>query len=146
MYNPDIHHRRSNRLRKYDYNAVGAYFVTVCVHGRECLCGEIAAGEMRLNEAGRVITAIWQALPERFAHIELDEFLVMPNHVHGIIVITDVVGALLAAPDDSISDSEPGAASSAPTLGRIMRAFKSIAAFEVNRVLDRQGQPSSPMS
>ena len=141
MFNPDIHHRQSTRLREYDYAGAGAYFVTVCVHERECLFGDIREDTMRLNEAGRIVESIWQAVPKRFPNVRLDEFRIMPNHFHGIIVITDVVGALLAAPDISSSDSKQGAASSAPTLGKIMRMFKSISAIQVNLVLDRQGQP-----
>jgi REP element-mobilizing transposase RayT len=86
-FNPDIHHRRSIRLRDYDYSQVGAYFVTICAWQRECLFGEIVDGEMRLNEMGRIICAVWNDLPNHYRHVELDEFVAMPNHVHGIIVI-----------------------------------------------------------
>jgi putative transposase len=142
-YNPDIHHRRSIRLGEYDYSANGAYFVTICVQGRECLFGVIAGGEMRLNDAGQMVKEVWKGLPGRFPTMVLDEFVVMPNHVHGIICI---VGAPLAAPgfesDQKGRGAESkGAASSARTLGQIMRAFKSISAIGVNRLLRRQEQP-----
>ncbi len=130
------------------------YFITVCVHERECLFGSICDGEMTLNEAGRMAGAVWQKMPERFPNAMLDEFRIMPNHFHGIICITDGVGAPLAAPgfdshefNKGAASSAPtigknqGAASSAPTLGKIMRAFKSISAIEANHILDRQGQP-----
>ena len=113
-YNPDIHHRRSIRLREYDYAGAGAYFVTVCAHERQCLFGGIREGVMTLNEAGMIVESVWQALPDRFPQIVLDEFVVMPNHFHGIVVIQNA-GALLVAPDVSNSDSKPGAASSAPS-------------------------------
>jgi putative transposase len=87
MYNPEIHHRRSIRLRDFDYSTNGAYFVTICTQGRECLFGGICDGEMISNEAGRIITQIWTALAAKFPEIVLGEFVIMPNHFHGIICI-----------------------------------------------------------
>src|SRR5208337_4586349 len=109
-YNPEIHRRRSIRLRGYDYSSSGAYFVTVCIKNKECLFGEIVDGMMRLNHAGELIREIWEALPKRYDDIDLDSFVVMPNHVHGIIVLIDTsaVGAGLALP------IRKGAASNAP--------------------------------
>jgi REP element-mobilizing transposase RayT len=86
-YDPQKHHRRSIRLKGYDYSQAGAYFVTIITHDRARLFGEIAEGDMRLNDAGRMIWAEWDALPLRFPTIELDAFVVMPNHVHGIMVL-----------------------------------------------------------
>jgi REP element-mobilizing transposase RayT len=85
-YNPEIHHRRSVRLREYDYSAAGAYFVTICVQGRECLFGEIADGTVRLNVAGQMIEQCWLQLPERFSQVEVDEYVIMPNHFHGSLL------------------------------------------------------------
>jgi len=93
-YNPDIHHRRSIRLQGYDYSSPGAYFVTMCTHNRECLFGEIANGKMRLNELGKIASQCWLAIPDHFPHARLGAFVIMPNHVHGIIWIVDnIVGA-----------------------------------------------------
>jgi putative transposase len=139
-YNPDKHHRRSIRLRGYDYTQAGAYFVTICTRNRECLFGDVVNGEMRLNDAGQIVKQIWAALPQRFSSITVDESIVMPNHFHGIIVVHNiiVVGAGLALPS---SAPIQGAASSAPTLGDLIRTFKSISAIRVNRVVDRTGCP-----
>lgn len=87
-YNSEIHRRRSIRLKKYHYFQQGAYFVTICTQNHECLFGEIVDGKMRLNDAGNVIRNVWDGLTIRFEFLELDEFIVMPNHIHGIIVIT----------------------------------------------------------
>ncbi len=65
-YNPGKHHRRSIRLRRYDYAQAGAYYVTFCTHNRECLFGDVADGEMRLNDAGRMVLQVWEEMPERF--------------------------------------------------------------------------------
>jgi putative transposase len=86
-YNPDIHHRRSIRLRNYDYSLPGAYFVTVCTQDRACLFGNVADDTMRLNDAGRMIEQWWFELNRKFPTVETDEFVVMPNHFHGIVVI-----------------------------------------------------------
>jgi REP element-mobilizing transposase RayT len=97
-YDPDIHCRRSIRLPEYDYSSGGAYFVTFCVHGRECLFGDITDETMRLNDAGQIVERGWLGLPERFPQVALDEFVIMPNHFHGIVLINDLVGAPLGAP------------------------------------------------
>ena len=90
-YNPDIHHRRSIRLREYDYAAAGAYFVTICAQGRACLFGEIRDHAMVPNAAGRMLVDVWRELSVHYAGVDVDTHVVMPNHFHGIIILT--VGA-----------------------------------------------------
>lgn len=92
MYNPEKHHRGSIRLKGYDYTREGGYYFTICCHQRRCLLGEIKDGAMHLNLVGATVKAVWDSLPRHFPFIELDAFVVMPNHVHGIIVITDSPG------------------------------------------------------
>ncbi|MBU0655046.1 MAG: transposase [Gammaproteobacteria bacterium] len=87
-YNPDIHHRRTIRRREYDYSQRGAYFMTICTRDRECLFGEIVNETMHMNEYGRIIAEEWAALTEVQDAIEIGEFVVMPNHFHGIIIFT----------------------------------------------------------
>ena len=91
IFNPDIHRRRSIRFQGYDYSQAGAYFITICTQNRECMFGEIVDGKMVLNHAGKMIQTVWDEIPIHYAGIETDEFVVMPNHIHGIIII--VVGA-----------------------------------------------------
>jgi putative transposase len=104
---PDQHRRRSIRLREYDYSQTGLYFLTICAWQREPVLGEVIDGTMWLNEAGVVVREAWAALPDRFPTVALDAFVVMPNHVHGIVALGAIpvaerdagsVGALLAAP------------------------------------------------
>jgi hypothetical protein len=98
-YDAAKHHRRSIRLPGRDYRSPGADFVTICVQGGQCLVGEVMDGEMRLNEWEEIAWNCWQAIPEHFPHFELDAWVVMPNHLHGIIAITGpVVGAQHAPP------------------------------------------------
>ena len=88
-YNPQKHHRRSIRLKGYDYTAPGAYFVTICTQDHVLMFGQVVEDEMRLNPYGRVVDTYWSRIPRHFPHVTLDAWVVMPNHVHGIIVITD---------------------------------------------------------
>ncbi len=84
-YNPEIHNRRSIRLKEYDYSQQGAYYVTICVKNREYLFGSIHNREIVLNDAGQMVCKWWNELVHKFNNIELDEFVIMPNHMHGII-------------------------------------------------------------
>jgi REP element-mobilizing transposase RayT len=86
-FNPDIHHRRSLRLKHYDYSQSGAYFVTICTHHRECLFGEIVDGKMQLNDAGRMAEKWLKELENKYPHITCCPFICMPNHVHLIVAI-----------------------------------------------------------
>ena len=84
------HHRKSIRLRNYYYSQEGSYFITTCTQNRECLFGSIVDGEMRLNVAGQLIQLVWDEISLFYPGIENDKFVIMPNHVHGII---NIVGA-----------------------------------------------------
>ena len=85
--NQTIHHRRSIRLKGYDYTQDGAYYVTIVTHGRRILFGDIVDCEMQLNDTGQLIANAWEWLAARHSYVELDSYVVMPNHLHGIIVI-----------------------------------------------------------
>jgi REP element-mobilizing transposase RayT len=81
-YNPNIHHRKSIRLKGYDYAQAGLYFITICVQNRACLFGNIHNGEMILNEYGQIAFDEWMKTPEIRPNVDLGEFIVMPNHIH----------------------------------------------------------------
>lgn len=126
LFNPQIHHRRSLRLNGYDYSLAGLYFITICCHDKICRFGNVVNNEMVLNEYGKVAYEEWLKLSERFSNFELDVFQIMPNHMHGIVWLTDV-GATLA-----VAQTRAGA-SPAPTVCDIVGAYKSLVA---NRCLD----------
>ncbi|HOX47124.1 MAG TPA: hypothetical protein PK668_26255 [Myxococcota bacterium] len=86
-FDPSRHHRRSIRLRGYDYTQAGAYFVTVCAKDRENLFGEVVDGAMRLNQIGRIVDDEWRLSATLRDEIEMDDWVVMPNHLHGIVLI-----------------------------------------------------------
>ena len=93
--------RKSIRLKKHDYSSSGLYFLTICTYRKECLFGEILNGKLALNPAGNEASQIWKAIPEYFSQVILDEFIVMPHHVHGVIEIlagagrSETVGAIV---------------------------------------------------
>ena len=91
-YDPNVHRRKSIRLKGYDYSQAGAYFVTVVTHGHLCLFGDVVDGEMVLNEAGEIVQRVWEEMPRRFPKVEMDTFIVMPSHTNGIITNYPVGG------------------------------------------------------
>jgi putative transposase len=123
-FDPKIHHRRSIRLKGYDYSQSGAYFVTMVTHQRECLFGEVVDREMILNDFGKIADEFWRVIPDHFPNVELGAHIVMPNHVHGIIAIT--VGATHASPLPK-NGTKPG------SLGVIVGSYKSAVTKRINR-------------
>lgn len=97
-YDPSRHHRRSIRLQGYDYTQPGAYFLTIVTHDRAHWFGAVVDGDMRLNDAERITEQCWRDIPAHFPHVELDAFVIMPNHVHSVLWIVDDVGARHAVP------------------------------------------------
>ncbi len=92
-FNPNIHHRKSYRLKGYDYSAHGSYFLTICTQNREHFFGEIKNGKMEYTELGNIANQIWNEIPDHFPNFELDAFVVMPNHIHGILnIVRDLDG------------------------------------------------------
>ncbi|MFN3481336.1 MAG: transposase, partial [Thermodesulfovibrionales bacterium] len=134
--NPNIHHRRSIRLKDYDYSQAGAYFVTICTYKRQCLFGHIINGKMVLNEYGQCVEYTWKDLINHNFNILLDTFAIMPNHVHGIVILQDIdnnkhtVGA----------GSEP-APTKKPLLFEIVRQFKTFSARRINQLRNSSGIP-----
>jgi REP-associated tyrosine transposase len=135
-YDAEKHHRRSIRLADYDYNQFGAYFITVCTKNRECLFGEIVDGEMRLNEFGRAVEDEWLRTPSVRPEIDIDAFVIMPNHVHGVVCFVDEKGTARRAPTkERFGHPLKG------TLPTIVRAFKSAAAVRINKIRRAPGEP-----
>lgn len=135
MRNPQHPARRSPRLKDYDYSQHGAYFVTICTHNRINLFGSIDREEMTLNPFGEVVKQSWFELPKHYLNLELDEFVVMPNHVHGIIVLTTEVHGregLRPSPTAESRRTNYG-------LTEIVRAFKSFSARHINVMRNMSG-------
>lgn len=139
MFNPEKHHRHSIRLKDYDYSQAGAYFVTICAWNRECAFGEIIDGEMQLNEWGEVVALCWDEIPIHFPNVELDAFVIMPNHVHGIIIIPDSVEARHASPLQQKTEIPRGI--KRKSLGAIVGSFKSATTKRINQIRSNPGAP-----
>src|SRR5438128_1094640 len=126
-YQPERHHRQSLRLKGYDYSQHGAYFVTICTYKRFEVFGEIRDSEMYVSAQGEIAQAMWNTLPKRFPGIELDAFVVMPNHIHGIVVRSQYVvpkAANQAVPPFKYQYTRFRTASNrAQTFNEIMRTF-----------------------
>ncbi len=134
-YDPAKHHRRSVRLPGYDYAQAGAYFVTLVTHQRECAFGEIMAGQMRVNEIGAVVRLEWLRSAEIRGEIALGEYVIMPNHVHGIVIIRDV-GAHGHAPLPVRTRQRP-----ARSLGSFVAGYKAAATRRINVIRGTPGHP-----
>ena len=141
MYDPKKHHRRSIRLKGYDYSQEGMYFVTICVQHGLCLLAETAVQEM--------IQIWWEKLPEKFTAVVLDAFIIMPNHIHFIIAITNnPVGAHPRVRPDSVSiamtGQTPGSVPTRVTLGKIVQWFKTMTTNAYIRGVKEKGWQSFP--
>jgi len=119
--------RQGPRLSMYDYSSAGYYFVTICTRHRECLFGEIIKDAMSLNVAGQMVASVWSDIPKRFDQLSLGPFVVMPNHIHGIIILKNGIGV--------------GAdlVSARPCLSRVVQAFKSTSTNEYIRAVKQKG-------
>ena len=163
------HHRRSIRLSGYDYTSAGAYFITICTHGRDCLFGRVVDGEMQLNALGEIARAEWELTGRLRPEIELGPYVMMPNHFHAIIwMIDDRRGTARRAPTDArhiptdIARRAPTDAGRTPTdiarrvptttheqfgkpvagsIPTIVRAFKSAVTRQINQVRQTPGAP-----
>lgn len=166
VFIPQRHHRRSIRLAECDYGAPGAYFLTICTRVREYLFGEVVAGEMRLNPIGVIVCEEWLKTGEMRARVDVEAFVIMPNHLHGILVINendpeqeqlcdDITGRVQC--NDDIPghvqpyDYDPGHVQRAPTVERfggptsdsiptIVRLFKSVTMSKINALRNSPGE------
>jgi len=163
-FNPQIHHRRSVRLKEYDYTLPGAYIITIGTWQQEPLFGTVVNSEMRLNQFGQIVQTAWNDLPNHYPHVELDAFCIMPDHIHAIIILT----AARRGGSDSL-DTEPDVPHSGTTsqsaitptrpapgsipeppfhtgpkrhgLPEIVRAFKTFSARRINTLRRTHGIP-----
>ena len=146
IFNPYIHHRRSIRLRGYDYAKSGKYFITLCSYERARLFGEVINGCMILSELGRIVTEEWLRTPVIRSNVELGEFILMPDHFHGIILILEErngehVGANSYSPRQSSQFAPTVTPFRSPsnTIGAIIRGFKGSTTKRVNEMRGTPG-------
>ncbi|HQW51717.1 MAG TPA: hypothetical protein PL082_06635 [Tepidiformaceae bacterium] len=129
--------KTSNRAPHFDYRSVGAYFLTVVTYQRQPIFGEVIDGRVALNAAGRLVAREWRTTEQRRRNLRLDDFVVMPNHVHGIIHITTE----LPRPRDADESDSPPLRSPSHSVGAVMRGFKAATTAELNRLAECPGRP-----
>jgi len=154
-YDPNIHQRRSIRLDGYDYSQDGWYSVTMCALGHKCLFGKFADGQIQLYEYGRIIDKCWKWLAEQYDYVHLDRYVVMPNHLHGIIIIRRGGSRIAPYVDKNrflggsrIYGSCEGGSRTAPTentrkfkpLSRLVGAFKTVSTKQINIIRNTPGR------
>jgi putative transposase len=140
-YDRKTHHRRSIRLPDHDYTSPGAYFVTICTHQGKSLLGDVVDGEVVLNEYGRIAQEEWLASEKIRREMEMDAFVIMPNHIHGIVWIRDTDD------DSTVGTQDVGAHGRAPlraprSLGSFIAGYKSAVTRHINRM---RGTPGAPV-
>nr|WP_044200466.1 transposase [Oscillochloris trichoides] len=121
-YDPSRHHRRSIRLPGFDYRSPGAYYVTICTRERGLLFGDVIDHTVRLNPLGLIVADTWLSLSNRYPYVSLDAWIVMPDHLHGIIIISHTSDAMHIKP-----------------LGQIIAAFKTISTRSINDLRGMHG-------
>jgi len=138
-YNVDLHHRRSIRRNEYDYSLAGAYVVTTCINNRECLLGETRYNKVYLSNMGNIVKRAWIKIPEHFKDVRLDRFVIMPNHMHGIIVIQRKPSKDIDVLPSKVNSNSKRRARD---LGQIVAYFKYQSTKLVN---DLRKTPGSPL-
>jgi putative transposase len=124
IFDPTVHHRKSIRLKGFDYSSPGYYFLTICTEFKIKLFGKVIHKTMNLNDLGRIVNSHWIDIPKRFPQVKLDYYMIMPNHMHSILIIEE--------PEiTSIKRS---------TLGQIVRYFKSTSAIAINQLLGNENK------
>jgi putative transposase len=116
-----VKRKKQYRHKGFDYSNAGYYFVTIVTKNRENVFGEIIDGKMHLNKIGEIVKNCWQGIPENFETIFLDEFIIMPNHLHGIVVIN------FSIPNNPMQMRKT-------TLGKIIRWFKGKTTFQIRKI------------
>ena len=133
--------RKQLRLKNYNYSSEGYYFITVCVKNRENLLGEIIHGQMILNGVGRMVKSVWDKLPRKFLGIKIDEYIIMPDHFHGIIQIVGADPRVRPIPNMDAQIGKGSTHGSTPTLGKIIQWFKTMTTNYYLRGIGEFGWP-----
>jgi len=128
--------RKIIRLREYDYSSPGDYFVTICTHMKAYLFGGVIREKMRLSRNGEIVQRYWEDIPNHCENVELDEFIIMPNHIHGIITLTELVGAIHESPLQMTQRQRR-----TMTLSKVIGRFKMSTAKDINLINKTSGRP-----
>lgn len=133
-FQPERHHRRSIRLPGHDYQAVGHYFVTICSFEKQCLFGTMIDDVVDLTPYGHLVEVCWWSIPDHFPSVKLHQFVIMPNHLHGIVEIT-----IKQPPDVHVPIAEQFGSPVSSSLPTMIRSFKAAATKSINELLSTSG-------
>ena len=135
---------KSIRLPNRDYSSDGAYYITICTKNRECFLGEIINGKMVLSEMGKTVTKFWYKIPQYFGNVVLDEFVIMPDHVHGIVIINNEQcrDAINRVSTKIINEQRGGITKNhnpmlSKSLSTIIRWYKGRSSYEINKIQNK---------
>ena len=142
-YNPNLHHRRSLRLKNYDYSQAGAYFLTICAYKHQTLFGKIIDGKMQLNQLGEVLAEEWERSAQIRQEIDLDYSVIMPNHLHGIVIINNL-GTNKHVGVNGRSPSGNALRMKSHSISSLMTGFKSAVTKRINRIRYHGEQLTAP--
>lgn len=134
VYDPRRHHRRSIRKKGHDYTAPGVYYITICIEQRAHILSQIVNGNIQLQTAGKLVETTWHRLPDHFAAVRLDAFVIMPDHIHGIIILRKNKRPKARKQSERANGSIPG------SIPAIVQNFKSISARRINQARGTPGQ------
>jgi REP element-mobilizing transposase RayT len=139
--NPNIYHRRSIRLKDYDYSQSGAYFVTINTYQREPLFGQISEELITLNELGKIIQSCWVQIPLHFPTANIDVFVVMPNHIHGVVMLNNENTPIIKKGTRWCAPTEIFGKPTKNSLPTIIRSLKTITTIQINKLRRTPREP-----
>ncbi len=137
-YDPEKHHRRSIRLKEYDYSRAGAYFITICTYNKECILGKVTNSKVQLNEYGIIVDNEWTKTAEIRSNIIIDKYIVMPNHLHGIIIILDNGSSRNTG--HRVPTFEQFGRPTSNSIPTIIRSFKAVTKKRINETRKSYGK------
>ena len=141
-YNAEKHHRRSIRLQNYDYSQAGLYFITICTYHAECLLSRVIDGRTYLNKYGAIVENEWLKTGEMRDNVELDAYIIMPNHLHGVILLAERCrGTMHRAPTKPSPKHESFGKPVSGSIPTIIRGFKSIVTKKIHKLRSSTGVP-----
>ncbi len=139
--NPEFRSRKSIRINGFNYAQAGYYFITICTHQKEHVFGKVQSGIMHLNNFGEIVRDTWDDLPNHNSNIELDYYCIMPNHIHGIIIISDCAQSDTIAIEADMVRAGLEPAPTGHSLAELVRQLKTFSSVRINKLRHISGEP-----
>ena len=140
-FDPEKHHRRSIRLKNYDYSQLGYYFLTICTYKRQSWFGEIKNNRMYLNQIGKIVAEEWINTRKIRPKFQLDEWIIMPNHLHGIVIIDENILGLGERNRDILGARNAPLRQEPNSISSFVAGFKSAVTKRINLLRNNRDIP-----